>query len=48
MTKLISNIFVIYIWFYFLLKTPMKIKQPEYIKIKDYANNLDKDMVSNN
>ena len=38
--------FFLYIWFYFLLKTPMKVKQPKYIKIKAYANNLDKHMIS--
>ena len=46
--KINLKYFLLYIWFYFLLKTPMKIKQPKYIKIKDYANNLDKDMVLNN
>ena len=26
----------------------MKVKQSKYIKIKDYANNLDKDMIPKN
>ena len=30
----------------FSLKTPMKVKQPKYIKIKAYANNLDKHLIS--
>ena len=40
--------FLFWICFYVLLKTSMKAKQNKYIKIKDYGNNLDKDMVSNN
>ena len=47
MTKLISNIFVIYLVSKFF-KVPMKVKKPKYIKIKDYENNLDKDVISKN
>ena len=42
--KINLKYFLLYIWFYFLLKTPMKVKQPKYIKIKAYGNRLDKDI----
>ena len=44
--KINLKYFLLYIWFYFLLKTLIKVKQPKYIKIKVYANNLDKHMIS--
>ena len=45
MTKLILNISVVYLVL-FSFKTLIKVKQPKYIKIKAYANNLDKHMIS--